>query len=134
MQKIIWASISGLIFATGLMISGMANPAKVIGFLDITGVWDPSLAFVMGGAIMITLPGFLILKRNGHPIITSEGEIDFPLILGAVLFGIGWALVGLCPGPAWTMVASAPKEAVYFILAMLAGLFIGGKIKFPQKG
>lgn len=127
------ALISGLIFGFGLMVSGMANPAKVIGFLDVTGSWDPSLVFVMVGAIALTMLGYWLLTRyssiDASGSCAPKSKIDRPLVVGAIVFGIGWGLIGLCPGPAFTLVASAPMEALKFVGPMLIGLLIGGAIK-----
>ena len=104
-QKIL-VLISGVVFGLGLTISSMTNPAKVIGFLDIFGVWDPSLGFVMGGAILIAAPFLYIFKNKSHLILTSKIElpnkknVNTSLVLGAITFGIGWGAVGFCPGPA----------------------------------
>ena len=101
-QKVL-ALFSGLIFGLGLTLSSMTNPAKVIGFLDILGTWDPSLGFVMGGAILIAAPLLYFLKNKNHLILTSKIElpnknnIDFSLVIGSLLFGIGWGMVGFCP-------------------------------------
>ena len=96
----------GLIFGIGLLISGMTDPQKVLGFLDVFGTWDPTLAFVMAGALGVTAIGFAVAKRRGRAVLESRSRwpapaaIDAPLVAGAILFGIGWGLVGLCPGPA----------------------------------
>lgn len=133
LKKSLFALLAGFVFGYGLMLSGMANPAKVLGFLDITGTWDPSLALVMGGAIAVTLPGFWLLNRfsvaDANAGCAPKSKIDRPLVIGAILFGIGWALVGVCPGPALTLIPTAPIEAAKFIVPMLIGLLIGQKLK-----
>ncbi|WND02109.1 YeeE/YedE thiosulfate transporter family protein [Temperatibacter marinus] len=133
MSKLGTAILSGLIFGFGLLLSGMANPQKVINFLDITGQWDPSLAFVMIGAILTTVPGYFLLKKfhmiEKMHLSPAQLPINKSLIIGACLFGIGWALVGLCPGPAFTLVYTAPEEALYFLLPMAIGLIAGRKLK-----
>ncbi len=118
----------GLVFGFGLLLSGMTDPAKVISFLDVTGVWDPSLAFVMGGAVVISFIAFR-LSRNwkaslmGRVIILSDLKtIDVKLILGSALFGIGWGLSGFCPGPAIVSLATGEFKSIIFMIAMIAGM------------
>jgi len=121
---------AGLLFGIGLWLSGMAMPRKVLDFLDVTGDWDPSLLLVMGGAVAVTLVAFRpLLKR--HKLEFSK-DIDAPLVLGAAIFGIGWGIVGYCPGPALTALANLSAEAFVFVAAMIGGgLF--ARI-FPAKG
>ena len=119
---------AGLLFGLGLCLSGLVNPAKVQGFLDIAGAWDPSLAITMATAVLITGAGYrLVLARRGPLFagsfqIPPSGGIDGRLIAGAAIFGVGWGLVGFCPGPAITALSLAPWPAVVFVLAMLAGM------------
>lgn len=121
------ALVSGLVFGIGLVISGMTDPVRVLGFLDVFGQWDPTLAFVMGGALVVTAPGFALLRRRqttllGEALTWSEATtIDAPLIGGAALFGIGWGLVGLCPGPALVNLASLSPKVFGFVVAMAIG-------------
>jgi uncharacterized membrane protein YedE/YeeE len=130
MNSRIAAFISGLIFALGLGISGMTQPAKVTAFLDITGNWDPSLAFVMGGAILVHAVLSRLIQRRTTPLFAStfavptRTDIDMRLVGGAVLFGIGWGLGGFCPGPAVTSLASGNTAVVIFVIAMLAGMYL----------
>ena len=112
---------AGFLFGIGLWVSGMANPKKVLGFLDITGNWDASLMLVMGGAVAVTLVGFKIYKTK-IPAPTLK-DIDFPLVAGAALFGIGWGIAGYCPGPAITALSTLSKESVVFVAAMIVGGF-----------
>jgi len=121
--------LAGLVFGVGLLLSGMTNPAKVQNFLDVFGAWDPSLAFVMGGAIAVTATGFALLRRGaqtplfGHAFGWPERtDVDMPLVLGAGLFGVGWGLGGLCPGPALASVPSGNLGVLGFVVAMLIGL------------
>lgn len=121
--------IAGLLFGGGLTVSQMVNPEKVISFLDITGDWDPSLAFVMGGALIVTLVGYrLVLKRN-TPLfdetfrLPTRKDIDAPLLMGAALFGVGWGLAGLCPGPALASASFAGQNAYIFVGTMVATIF-----------
>ena len=121
----------GGLFGFGLAISGMLNPAKVAGFLDLFGVWDPSLAFVMGGAVIANFIGHRVVMRRQSPVlgagfqIPTNSKIDGRLLSGAALFGIGWGLGGLCPGPAVASLAMAPAEVGLFVQMMLAGLAVG---------
>ena len=123
--------ITGIIFGFGLTISGMVNPQKVLGFLNIFDAWDPSLIFVMIGAILIFSPLHFIFKRNSRPffakffIIPSNKDIDKNLILGASLFGIGWGLVGFCPGPAISAISFSNTNVYLFVLFMFIGFFLG---------
>lgn len=124
------ALLAGLIFGLGLILSGMANPAKVLGFLDLAGAWDPSLMFVMGGAIGVAFFGFAAAARRkltptGEPInLPAARRIDRPLVIGSLLFGIGWGIAGFCPGPALVGVGMLEPKALLFVLAMLAGMGI----------
>ena len=126
-------TIAGTLFGYGLAISGMVSPAKVIGFLDITGDWDPSLAFVMGGGVVVTAITFKLLLKRSRPIIgkryylPQNNSIDSRLIIGAGLFGAGWALGGLCPGPALSSLAYAEPKIVVFVISMIAGIILAKK-------
>lgn len=127
------AFATGLIFGLGLSISEMINPVRVIGFLDIAGRWDPTLIFVMGGALAITLPGYALILRRRRPLLDGEfylpmkRAVDRPLILGAAIFGIGWGLGGFCPGPALAALASGSPAVFLFVLAMIAGQWLAGR-------
>jgi uncharacterized membrane protein YedE/YeeE len=110
---------AGLLFGIGLWLSGMANPRKVLDFLDVAGDWDPSLLLVMGGAVAVTLIFFRPLLRK-RPL-EFKNEVDIPLIAGAAIFGIGWGIGGYCPGPALTALSNLSMEAFVFIAAMVAG-------------
>lgn len=124
------ALVSGLLFGIGLIIAGMADPGKVLGFLDIAGAWDPSLAFVMGGAIGVMLPVSLWAKRMGVSLLGGvlnlpvSQLIDRRLLTGSALFGIGWGIAGVCPGPAFVLLGQGQEQAVVFVLAMLAGMVL----------
>lgn len=121
------ALASGLIFGLGLALAGMIDPLKVLGFLDITGAWDASLMFVLGGAVSVAALGYWLVLRRPLPRLadrfhlSARRDIDAPLLIGAALFGIGWGLVGYCPGPAIASIGFANPEAVWFVPAMLAG-------------
>jgi uncharacterized membrane protein YedE/YeeE len=131
-------AIAGLIFGIGLVISGMANPAKVQNFLDLAGTWDPSLAFVMGGAVVVTFIGYRLAFLSRGPLlgdrfhIPGDTAIDARLLIGAGIFGIGWGVAGYCPGPALTALALAAKGTLVFVPAMLAGLAIA-KLGLPSR-
>ena len=112
----------GFLFGIGLWVSGMANPKKVLGFLDITGDWDASLMLVMGGAVTVTLVGFRIFKTK--LLMSSFKDIDFPLVAGAAIFGAGWGIAGYCPGPGITALATLSTETIVFVIAMIAGGFL----------
>lgn len=122
------ALLAGLVFGLGLIISGMGDPAKVLNFLDIAGHWDPSLAFVMGGAITVGVLAFAWAKRRRHALLgepmqwPAATRIDARLLTGAVLFGLGWGLAGFCPGPAVMNLATGAPEVWLFVAAMLAGM------------
>ncbi|WP_027213422.1 YeeE/YedE family protein [Burkholderia sp. WSM2232] len=122
------ALLSGLLFGVGLMISGMANPAKVLGFLDLAGKWDPSLAFVMGGALAVGVVAFWLARRRtksllGLPMqIPASSAVSPRLIVGSALFGIGWGLAGFCPGPALVALGAGCPKAWVFVAAMLGGM------------
>lgn len=120
--------IAGLVFGLGLVVSEMVNPAKVLGFLDLFGNWDPSLALVMGGALAVTAIGYRLVLRQSQPVfadrfhVPTTREIDSRLAAGAVLFGVGWGLVGLCPGPAIAALSFGGAPILVFLTAMAAGM------------
>jgi uncharacterized membrane protein YedE/YeeE len=118
----------GVLFGFGLIISGMSNPQKILNFLDIAGNWDPSLIFVMGGAVVVGLGGFYLASQRteaffgGALHIPSRRDISKPLVIGSVIFGAGWGIAGLCPGPAIVALGAGQVKALVFVLAMLAGM------------
>ena len=126
----LFALLSGLTFGLGLILSGMANPAKVLGFLDLAGLWNPSLAFVMGGAIGVGVIAFAIAHKRstsllGLPMhLPTSREIDKRLIFGGLAFGIGWGLAGICPGPALVLLGTGSVKGLVFVFAMLVGMGI----------
>jgi uncharacterized protein len=130
--KLATAFLFGLIFAIGLGLGGMTQPAKVIGFLDVAGHWDPTLAFVLGGAVLTGLVLFpRILVRTGSVLgerfaLPDKTAIDAPLLVGAGLFGIGWGLSGYCPGPAVVSLVTGTRPVLVFVVSMLGGLYLGG--------
>jgi len=128
-MNVVTALLSGLVFGLGLIVSGMANPAKVLGFLDLAGAWDPSLAFVMAGAIGVGLVAFRIARGRSRSLLgtpmalPTNRAIDRRLIAGSLLFGIGWGFAGFCPGPALVALGFGATKALVFVAAMLAGMF-----------
>jgi uncharacterized membrane protein YedE/YeeE len=129
-MNLVTAFLSGLLFGAGLILSGMSNPAKVLAFLDVGGVWDPSLLFVMVGAILVAALAFRFARTRVRPLFGSRihvpgaGRIDVPLVLGSITFGVGWGLVGYCPGPALTSLAVGGRSTLLFVAAMVAGMAI----------
>ena len=122
------AGICGLVFGAGLLVSGMTNPQKVLGFLDVAGTWDPTLAFVMGGALAVNAVGFALTRRRPRPLFAETfalptlRDIDRDLIVGGAIFGVGWGLVGLCPGPALASLLRGELPIYAFVAAMIAGM------------
>ena len=122
--------VAGFLFGIGLIVSRMIDPGKVLGFLDLAGSWDPSLAFVMGGAILVGFFAFLIAKKRavtflgGALQLPKATTIDKRLVIGSLIFGIGWGLAGFCPGPALVTMAMGQSKALVFVVAMLAGMAI----------
>jgi uncharacterized protein len=120
--------VAGLVFGIGLIVSGLVNPSKVLGFLDLAGSWDPSLALVMAGAIAVSLPAFFVAGKRavtllGTPMqLPNARQIDRRLVLGSLAFGIGWGLAGFCPGPALVALGAGQVKALVFVAAMLAGM------------
>lgn len=143
-KKIGFGLTVGILFSAGLVISGMTQPAKVIGFLNFGGIfapsrfgaWDPSLAFVMGGAVLVTLVAFAVTPRSGRKPwvaaafeLPTKQDIDVRLVAGAALFGIGWGLSGYCPGPAFASVISGGTDALVFVSALLIGMLMAKKLR-----
>lgn len=127
-MRMLTALLAGLVFGIGLILSGMTDPAKVLGFLDLTGRWDPSLAFVMGGAVLVGLVAFRVARGRtaallGDPMqLPTARAIDRRLVLGSLTFGVGWGLAGYCPGPALASLLGGGHQPLLFVLAMLAGM------------
>ena len=132
----------GLVFGLGLIISGMTDPGKVLGFLDLAGPWDPSLALVMGGAVLVGLLAFAVARKRstsvlGGPMqLPTARHVDRRLVLGSLVFGVGWGIAGFCPGPAIVSLGAGEPKAVVFVLAMLAGMgifeWLEGRKKQPS--
>ena len=129
-MKKLWSALgAGFVFGIGLWVSGMANPKKVLGFLDVAGNWDASLMLVMGGAVAVTLVAFRFVLARPKPMfaekfhLPEKKHIDVPLVAGAAIFGVGWGIAGYCPGPALTALSTLSHESILFVLAMIAGGF-----------
>ena len=129
MARVMLALVAGALFGFGLSLSGMVDPARVSGFLDLaSGHWDPSLMFVLGGAVSVAVPGVLLSRFIGRPVLAEDfslpakTRIDRPLILGSAIFGIGWGLAGFCPGPALSAFALGLLPVILFVCAMIAGM------------
>ena len=133
MKIVVSALLCGVLFGFGLAVSEMIDPARVIGFLDVTGRWDPTLLFVMGGALALTVSGFPLILRQARPLVGEKfnlpvkTEIDLPLLCGAAIFGVGWGLAGFCPGPALAALASFPPPVLLFVAAMIAGQWLASR-------
>ena len=132
-MTLIVALLSGILFGVGLSLSGMMDPQKVLGFLDLAGAWQPTLAFVMGGALMVTLPAFALIRVRSKPLLETRfylpisQELDRPLLLGAAYFGIGWGIAGYCPGPAIASLATGSPSFAAFCVAMIGGMWIADR-------
>lgn len=135
MPTIVAAGVAGLIFGVGLMLSGMARPDVVIGFLDPLGHWNPALGFVMVGAIPVAAMGFALAKRRGRAALSGKlhfpdrKDIDASLLIGAIIFGVGWGIAGVCPAPALTLFLRAPIVGLTFMGPMLVGLWFAPKLR-----
>ncbi|MFT5469694.1 MAG: putative membrane protein YedE/YeeE [Verrucomicrobiales bacterium] len=133
-MKLFLILIGGALFGAGLVISGMTNPAKVIGFLDFFGSWDPSLAFVMAGAIAVFGSGLLIFRKTGKRVCsttlpdTSADPVSKQMVVGSAIFGIGWGLGGFCPGPAIASLSVLRSEVLWFIPLMIVGMFLAQRV------
>lgn len=133
-MKFVAALAAGILFGSGLLLSGMTNPANVLAFLDVGGDWNPALALTMAGAIAVAAPAFLILRRRHltlrgeFVVIADKAPIDRPLLAGAAIFGVGWGLSGICPGPGLVLLTGLTPAAFVFVGAMLAGMFLGMRL------
>jgi uncharacterized membrane protein YedE/YeeE len=129
-MKFLTALIAGLLFGYGLLVSGMTNPANVLGFLDVFGEWRPQLAFVMGAAVLTAAPSFWFVRRSRHNLLGASVDmpdprrIDKPLLIGASMFGLGWGLSGICPGPGIVLLAGGNGMAFLFMAAVIAGMWL----------
>lgn len=140
MLRLFSAAIIGLVFGLGIVISGMANPAKILNFFDPLGAWDPSLLFVMGSALAVTFIGYRFILRRNAPIFDSRfhlptrRDLDLPLIAGSGLFGIGWGIAGFCPGGAIPALGSGALSPFIFVMAMVGGILIANWLKAKNTG
>jgi uncharacterized membrane protein YedE/YeeE len=131
--------LAGLVFGLGLLVSGMADPAKVLGFLDLAGAWDPSLAFVMAGAIAVGMVAFIVARRRMVSLLGAEmrlpgaRHIDRRLVVGGMLFGVGWGIAGFCPGLGLVALGMGEGKALIFVVAMLAGMGVFEWIERPRR-
>jgi uncharacterized membrane protein YedE/YeeE len=142
-MKIALQFMAGLVFGLGLVIAGMSNPAKVLNFLDVAAIarggWDASLAFVMAGAIAVTFIGYRLAWGREAPLfdtrfhLPTRADIDAQLVAGAAIFGLGWGLTGVCPGPAFTLLAAPTVNVLLFVAAMFAGLYLARAIQLVQR-
>ncbi|CAN7589543.1 YeeE/YedE family protein [Agrobacterium tumefaciens] len=137
--RVVLALAAGALFGFGLSLSGMVDPARVSGFLDVaSGHWDPSLMFVLGGAVMVAVPGVLLSRRLAKPVLAEDfslpvkTRIDRPLITGSAIFGVGWGLAGFCPGPALSALALGLVPVVLFVSAMIAGMLVHDRLYAKQ--
>lgn len=134
-MRLILCYLIGLVFGVGISISGMANPAKVLNFFDIAGRWDPSLAFVMGGALVVTFVGYRFILKRPAPFLSSRfqiptrRDIDLSLVGGAAIFGIGWGIAGFCPGGALPVIGTGRSEVLVFVAALVSGIFAAKLIR-----
>ncbi len=129
MMRVVMALAAGAVFGLGIALSGMGNPAKVVNFFDVAGSWDPSLAFVMGGALLVATPGYaLLFRRRARPLLAERfalptaRDVDAPLLAGAAIFGVGWGISGFCPGGALPVVSTGRPEVALFVAAVIAGI------------
>lgn len=135
MKNLIITFVAGVLFGIGLTISEMVDPARVSGFLDISGSWDPTLLLVMGGALAVTIPAFPLILKRKTPLFSAtfslptKKDLDWKLIYGAILFGIGWGIAGFCPGPAISALVTGMPEVIGFVLAMMAGQYLAIRLK-----
>jgi uncharacterized membrane protein YedE/YeeE len=134
-MRLISTYLIGLVFGVGISISGMANPAKVLNFFDVAGTWDPSLAFVMGGALVVTFIGYRIVLKRPAPLLhdafqlPTRRDLDMPLIGGSALFGIGWGIAGFCPGGALPALGTGRFEVLAFVAALVIGIFAANAVR-----
>ena len=135
MNRDLSALLAGLIFGAGLSISGMTDRHRVLGFLDVAGAWDPTLVFVMGGAVLVTLITFRFVLQRPRPVLEqqfhlpSKKQVDAPIIVGAAVFGIGWGLAGYCPGPALASLTSLTLNPIVFCIALIVGSLLAKRIQ-----
>ena len=134
-MPMIFAILAGVVFGAGLTLSDMVNPARVLNFLDVAGSWDPTLLFVMAGGLAVTTLGYKLIFRRGSPVfddtfsLPTQRQIDLPLVGGAALFGVGWGLAGICPGPALADLVTLEPRVLLFVAAMLVGMIVANSLR-----
>lgn len=134
-MPVIFSILAGIIFGAGLALSDMVNPARVLNFLDVAGNWDPTLMFVMAGGLAVTTLGYKLIFRRSSPLfgdkfnLPTQKQIDLPLVGGAALFGVGWGLGGICPGPALTDLMTLEPKILLFVVAMLVGMTLANAVR-----
>jgi len=134
-MPLIFSLLAGVIFGAGLTLSDMVNPARVTNFLDVAGIWDPTLIFVMAGGLAVTTLGYKFIFRRSSPVVDeqfhlpTQRQIDLPLIGGAALFGVGWGLAGICPGPALADLVTLEPKVLVFVVAMLVGMIAASALR-----
>ena len=133
------ALVAGLLFGAGLLLSGMSNPAVVLGFLDVSGDWNPALVFTMAGAIAVAAPAFHLMRRRHRTLLGAEAslpattQVDAPLVVGSMIFGLGWGLSGICPGPGLVLLAGGSSHALSFVAAMVVGMLAAAAYLIPSR-
>ena len=139
-MKLVFVLFTGVVFGTGIALSGMMDPAKVLNFFDLAGSWDPSLAFVMGGALLVAAIGYRLVWRRGAPLfggrfqVPAGTDIDMKLVGGSALFGIGWGIAGICPGPAVAILLTGHWQVLLFVAAMLLGMLLFEALERRERG
>ncbi|WP_299629320.1 DUF6691 family protein [uncultured Tateyamaria sp.] len=139
-MRLLTVYLIGLVFGLGISISGMANPAKVLNFFDVAGTWDPSLAFVMGGALVVTFIGYRFVLKRPAPImakvfqVPTRRDLDLPLIGGSAVFGVGWGIAGFCPGGALPALGTGRIEVVIFVASLVAGIIVAKGLRSTLAG
>ncbi|WP_420014023.1 DUF6691 family protein [Tateyamaria sp.] len=139
-MRLLTVYLIGLVFGLGISISGMANPAKVLNFFDVAGTWDPSLAFVMGGALVVTFIGYRFVLKRPAPImakvfqVPTRRDLDLPLIGGSAVFGVGWGIAGFCPGGALPALGTGRIEVVIFVASLVAGIIFAKGLRSTLAG
>jgi len=134
-MRFLTSYLIGLVFGAGILISGMANPAKVLNFFDIAGTWDPSLAFVMGGALIVTAIGYKVVLKRPSPLLGASfqlplrRDLDLSLLGGSAVFGVGWGIAGFCPGGALPALGTGRIEVLIFIIALVAGIVVARRLQ-----
>jgi len=139
MSRFFTALLAGVLFGSGLLLSGMTNPATVLAFLDVAGNWNPALALTMGGAVLVAAPAYYLVRRRAGALggraveLPASSSVDAALLTGAAIFGVGWGLSGICPGPGLILLAGATVPAIVFVISMVAGMLLA-RTRAPARG